>query len=431
VSSQFEGSTQGLTTVLGLQGTVDYEVGWDPVAIGDLADRHRITHDELTTSRPVDDERSLLVTLLAFVRDGAGGECFVVSSAVVEEFATRMRVRITLGGTSVRAALAMRMVGLRSLLHLVSIDDHTRRLLPPDCAYLCSATGDTLDPHLIVQYPAGTVIRFGGGAVVAPHPNRVIFANDPPARALVLDPRLGDALTTARRFLISGFNAIQEPDVLSARLQEMQELLRRLPPDALVFYEDAGFHDPALSAVVRGTLAPHLDVYSLNEDEAQAQLGRRIDLLDPDEVLAALLDLHTFVGGPTVVLHTKYFSAAAGSRANDLQRGLDGGITMASTRYVHGDGMTREDYARTAAGARHPGGMLVAQTLESTAGDVKIAAVPAFTLDSDSPTTIGLGDTFVGGFMAALANDEDEKEVSFRDRPAALEPAAGALLPGR
>ena len=69
--------------VLGLGGTVDYEIAWDAAILERLVAEHGIRAAELSTSVPIVSERSLLVTLLAFVRDGLGGERFVASSEIV------------------------------------------------------------------------------------------------------------------------------------------------------------------------------------------------------------------------------------------------------------------------------------------------------------------------------------------------------------
>ena len=141
--------------VLGLAGCVDFEVGWDADVVEQLARDYGIGIDELDAEVAVEDERSLLCSILAFVRDGAGGERFIASSDIAVAFASRLAYKITLGGTCVRAALAVARLGVPSLVHLVSIDDNVRRLLAPEIGYLCSADGDSLDPHLIVQFPAG------------------------------------------------------------------------------------------------------------------------------------------------------------------------------------------------------------------------------------------------------------------------------------
>src|SRR5438128_689155 len=107
--------------VLGLGGTVDYEIRWDSRVVEALALEYGIRAAELSVSVPIGSERDLLRTLLAFVRDGVGGERFVASSDIVEAFAARFERRITLGGTCVRAALAMDKLGIASTVHLVSI----------------------------------------------------------------------------------------------------------------------------------------------------------------------------------------------------------------------------------------------------------------------------------------------------------------------
>ncbi|OZB88606.1 MAG: hypothetical protein B7X41_07240, partial [Microbacterium sp. 14-71-5] len=92
--------------VLGLGGTVDYEVTWDDPTVQALAEAYGIAVDELDRLLPIESERDLVRTVLAFLRDGGGGERYVASSAVVERFAARFDTRITLGGTCVRAAIA-------------------------------------------------------------------------------------------------------------------------------------------------------------------------------------------------------------------------------------------------------------------------------------------------------------------------------------
>jgi ADP-dependent phosphofructokinase/glucokinase len=52
-------------------------------------------------------------------------------------------------------------------------------------------------------------------------------------------------------------------------------------------------------------------------------------------------------------------------------------------------------------GPRHPGGSVFAAGIPERLGDA-VRCIPSRLLDVAAPTTIGLGDTFVGGFLAAL-----------------------------
>ena len=83
--------------VLGLGGTVDYEIRWDAEVLSTLAREYGIRLDELTTTTPIIDERSLVVTVLAFLATGGGGERFVLSSEIVQRFAGHFDVEVTLG----------------------------------------------------------------------------------------------------------------------------------------------------------------------------------------------------------------------------------------------------------------------------------------------------------------------------------------------
>ena len=390
--------------VLGLGGTVDYVVDLDPATIQALVDAHGIGPDELHRFAPIHDERSLLTSLLAFVATGTGGERFVSSPAVVEDFAARFPTRVDLGGTCVRAALAMDRLGLPSVVHLVGMNDHVRRLLPPSVGYLCSATRDSIEPHLIVQFAAGSTVVLAGTPIRSAHPNRVILTNDLPNERLVISDDLDEALAHAPVFLMSGFNTMKDPALVAQRLDRLRTAVRRMPPAGLVLYEDGGFHDRAIGAQVRAGVVDLVDVFSLNEDEWQAHLGRPVDLLAPADVEAGLRDLQGIIPAPTLVVHTKFWSAAVGDDAQRWAPVLRGGIAMASTRFCHGDAFTAADHARVAAGRAHPAGAVFAGDLERR-GRGGVACVPALLLDVTHPHTVGLGDSFVGGMVAALVTD--------------------------
>ncbi|GEB45519.1 hypothetical protein MTE01_14640 [Microbacterium testaceum] len=389
----------GQDLVLGLGGTVDYEIRWDAAVLAALAAEHGIRLDELTTTTPIIDERALVVTVLAFLATGGGGERFVLTSDIVERFAAHFDKAVTLGGTGVRAGIALDRIGVPTVQHLVSIDDTVRRLLPASMRIVSSATRDTLDPHLIVQYPEGATVRVVDGAVTAPASNRLIFANDSPNREMAIADGLGDALEGAAAFLVSGFNTMQDADLLEARLDDLAAAMQRLPADALVYYEDAGFYRREFSAHVRRRLLERVDVYGMNEDELQEYLGRSVDLLSPDDVGAALAEAHHLIPARALIVHTKYWALAVGPSAARHAAGLESAVRTAATRYRLGDACTAADLDVTAGLGRHPGGTAVVAALRRSG---RAVGVPAYLIDTADPTTIGLGDTFVGGFLAAV-----------------------------
>ena len=92
---------------LGLGDNIDYEIVWDSQVIEGLVAQYAIQPEELLHPQPIGCERDLILSILQFLQSGKGGERFVDSSPLIEQFASRFTNKITLGGTSVRAAIAM------------------------------------------------------------------------------------------------------------------------------------------------------------------------------------------------------------------------------------------------------------------------------------------------------------------------------------
>ncbi len=391
----------GTTLVLGLGGTVDYEVQWNAAVVQALASHYGIRKVELTTTADIVDERALVVTILGFMAQGAGGERFVASSEVVKEFADRFVTEVTLGGTGVRAGIALDRLGIPSVQHLVSIDANVRRLLPASISYVSSATADTLDPHLIVQYPVGASVVLDDGTVVAPSSNRLIFANDPPNRGMAISRDLADVLVDAGVLLVSGFNTMQDESLLVKRLGQLGAAMEMLPGSALVYYEDAGFYVRRFAERIWEHLLPRIDVYGMNEDEMQEYVGREVDLLDPVDVASALTELHRLIPVPALVVHTQHWAVVLGPEAERNRPALESAVQMAATRYRLGDTFLASDFHATAEISRNARGQGLVDALENLMADT--AGVAGFNIETAAPTTIGLGDSFVGGFLAVHA----------------------------
>ena len=82
----------------------------------------------------------------------------------------------------------------------------------------------------------------------------------------------------------------------------------------------------------------------MNVDEMRAYLGRALDLLDVGGMCGAIAGLHEIIPASTLLVHTKYWSIAFGRKPKIYAAALQGGITMASTRYAFGDGFIESDY---------------------------------------------------------------------------------------
>jgi ADP-dependent phosphofructokinase/glucokinase len=391
----------GKKIVLGLSDNIDYEIRWDSGAIEKVIRDHGLSLSELDRNIDVDSPRALLASILGFAQQGCGGERFVHSPAIIEDFADKFEKKITLGGTAVRAAIAMRKLGYTSAVHLLTMNEHVERLLPSDCSRLCSNRETSFYPHLIIQFQAGTRIDANDIHINIDKPNRVIYVNDPDNALMELHPDLSLLFEDAKVFLISGFNTVRDTALLRDRLDSLLRAMERLPPEAIVFYEDAGFHQKGISDIVRHYLLKRINIYSLNEDELQGYLGRPLSLTSPDAVVSALRDIAVIIPCPLLVLHTRYWALAYGDSAADYAGALLGGIIMATTRFRFGDDFTAGDYAGTGALPPEEQGAAFASEIHALLGD-RVSCVPSFQVFEKNVTTVGLGDTFVGGFLPAL-----------------------------
>ncbi len=388
--------------VLGLGGCIDYELSLSAATLGELIDEYGIDRSELTGPGPISSERDLLISVLRYLATGGGGEHFVASTAIIDAFSSRFTTKVAVGGTSVRAGIVMSRLGVPSTLHLVSVNDHVRALLPPDSTFISSGGHDTLYPHLIVQYGRNLRVRARDVDIRTPFPNRIIYVNDPANENLVVSDHLGELLRSADVFLISGLNAVRDPDVLDRRLLALRRHMGRLPAGAVVYFEDAAYHEPSFSRRVITALEGLVDIHGLNEDEMRAHVGHPVDLLSVSEVEHALADLRTVIRAPVIVVHTQFWSLAVGDGAETYGPLLDAGMSVATARYAYGDACADEQYAEIAARPDRTDAALFATELQARMGGV-VCCRPGREVDVFQPTTVGLGDAFVGGFLAAVA----------------------------
>lgn len=406
---------------LGFGNNIDYEIVWNSAVIEHLITMYGVRAEELDSERFIRSERDLLVSILGFLRSGHGGERTVAASALLETFAARFEKKVTLGGTSVRAATAMAKLGYTSALHLVTINDEVRRLLPQNSPYVCSGSHDSLFPHVIVQFVKGTRVKVGDIDVTARCDNRLIYHKDDDNIAMKLSPTFADLVTDAKLVLVSGFNAMQDEKLVADRLDVLTQIMEVLPNGAVVFYEDAGYYEPNFRQPIFRALTAHDHIVSLNEDELQEHLGQQLNFLHPTQIAEALRDLKKLIPAPTLVVHTMYWALAYGVGAASFAHALKGGVTMATTRFCYGDEFTLEHYKSVEDLLPQEESTVFAQALETLLG-FEVCCVPVAQVDPPNPITIGLGDAFVGGFLASMSDAVREGGSSVVSAGSSLEP---------
>lgn len=385
---------------LGFTNTLDYEMDWDPLYLQSMCNQAHVCLNDVHEYVSIATMQHLLGSFLYHFQNGTGLGTYVQNDALISELLTGGKSRITLGGTAVRAAQVLDTLHHPTLLHLVSKNPETLRLLPRKAEWVCSRSTVSRFPHLIIQFPENAELCVEGQILKSPASNRVIYTKDEDNAQLLISPAFFEQAIACRMIVLSSFDIIQDRTILIDRLQTVQTGLQKLGKHGMVFYEDAHFSHPDFPPLIWNALLPFISVYSMNEDEFMYYLGKKIDLLSPCEVADGLKTLGQIITVPCLVVHTKYWAIAYGTVAERYRQALATGVSVAGLRYSKGDFWNRSDLAAMSAVPVQPNSLRFMQELARVLPKNAVC-IPAYHLEPSTATTIGLGDSFVGGFASA------------------------------
>lgn len=401
--------------VLGLSGCVDFELQWDHHAFQRLVSRMRIQTDDLVRPPSITTLRDLVVSICTYMREDSGGEEYVPSKLALAKFAEEFQYRQTLGGTPVRAGIALARMGIPTTVHVVSYNNDFAELSPSDMTYIYHETGENSDPHIIIQYPSNELIAVEDGEFTTRRSNRLIYVNDLPNSRMDISKKLKDYVSTSDVFLYSGINGVRDELAFRQRARQLREIAQSASENSLCVYEEAGFHVDGFQEIINAELCGQIDVRSMNEDEAQRYLGRKVDLSDVGSVVAMFAELGQMFPHEIVVIHTQFWAGAVGKsprkRAEHMLEPLQRGVALASARLVWGDDLSKEKYQEI----KKTPLISSAQALCAKLAHYGISAVPSIDVVTEKPTTIGLGDTFCGGMVWGLADNAQDNCLMNRD----------------
>jgi len=392
------------TVALGLGDNIDYEILLTADAFQKIVSPLNISEDDIYDRESITTLKDIVSSILYFLKTGKGGEKQIKDISVINSFTSEFPYKTTIGGTAPRAAIVMAKLGCKSFLHLVTVNDVVRKLLPTNADFVCSNSTDSLYPHLIIQFPKDLVVRFHNSVVRSKRANRIIFTNDADNALMLINPVFFEKNRTADILLLSGLNAIQDINLLKARLTFITECLDKYCKNIKIYYEDACFYNPKFPCEVWKSLLPYISIYSLNEDEMQNYIGAEVDLLNPSAILNSLQLLQQKIHVPTLIVHTRYWALAYGTDIENYKTALDAGIIMATTRLRCGDDFSAEDYYSTAKMPREQISEIFCSKIRALSN--KVYCIASIAVNQKDVTTIGLGDAFVGGFLAKAASGE-------------------------
>lgn len=389
---------------LGFTNTVDYEIDWSSISFNSLISELDIHRSDIKQNKDACSMKELLSTMLFYMEKNEGCGMFIGSVEPLYEIIKRSSYSISLGGTAVRAALILSEQGYACDLAISANNKETRELLPENCRTWCASESDYDSPHVVIQYPAGFKVEGPEFSFTTTRPNRLIFTADISNSNLKISDKFWSCIKESPILVLSSLELIENTTLLKNILEEITDFLKTYK--GIIFYEDAFFKISKHAEIVNSALSNYDHIHSMNEDEFSSYLGEKAKLSDPDFMHNALSKVQNRIQSSLLLLHTAQYALLYGKDCNEYYEALQKGILFASARFAYGDNLTPQKLETILKCETNNNIQLFTKQIMSNADCV---CIPSYDINTESPTTIGLGDTFVGGFLVGLLDSKKRR----------------------
>ncbi|MFC2282962.1 MAG: ADP-dependent glucokinase/phosphofructokinase, partial [Lachnoanaerobaculum saburreum] len=256
---------------MGFHTCVDYELLWNTSIVEEQIKRFDIHDKELKLDIDILSERDIWIVSLAHLKEGIGCEVIPKTEMQSKEFAKHFEYKITLGGTSTRAAIAISRLGYPSLIQTSCYNEYVRKLLP-NCVRAIPGVKDKeiVYPHIVLQCAGGVRVKANDIDFTTPRENRILISYDEDSLNLaVLEDEFGNEIRGCEAFLLGSFTEILDFEILKDRIKKTYNILSYLSDKAVVVMEDGCYTKEEFRKYIHNSLSDRIDILSMNEDELQ------------------------------------------------------------------------------------------------------------------------------------------------------------------
>lgn len=417
--------SSGLKVVMGYTSDLDVIIEWDGQAFKDIISAYLKQAPGLREGDTIDSMESFARILSYYMINGLGGEIDITDIEVCRYLESRFKTAPVLGGTCAQGAAALNAIGFPVVVHITDRSKEVCALMDGpgmeavtdrgSVPIMQSATNEPPVRHMILQYPKGEKLSVNGAVYETPVSNRLIMDYDTIHKILPIDKCFLDYCeANAGKMLVysvSGFNGIIDRGIMEKKIDEIAAHYKRVKehnPGCVIFLEGACYLNAELKNLVFEKLARVIDIYSMNEEELVEHTAKHGVYTDKQDLSSILEGLTFMIGRYPVrgmVLHTKDYSMYFGGSfcGADFEKGLTIGNLMSATRARTGKYGTFDDCSETLSLPLSPSGIAFAQQLKRIRTERNVYIVPSRYMEHPK-YTIGLGDTFMAGFMTSFVN---------------------------
>lgn len=360
----------------------------------------------------------LLETISYYCVHGIGGEVDIENVELINQV---FSYQTAIGGTGVQAAMALANIGCSSIVHLtddseevcnilqnpyVYTVDHQKRLVHTDEV----SSIQEQEVHFIIQFKKGDRIKLGNWKKIIPCSNRLILTKVTVNEEVPFHENYFWWIERNAKFVhsnvLSSFNCIQNRIVLEQRLNQVEKHIKRYReqnPEGIVYFEDAHYHSEDIKKMCMDIVYSSVDIVSMNEEElyyTSKMYGVDVDLNDVFSCICAMeMIRNKFAIKKGVVVHTKDYSMYVGSKMNaNIENGLIYGNMVATAKAqagTYGSLKSMEEVLKLDLSQK---GIECYEKIQKSEYRERAILVPSKYIDKPR-YTIGLGDSFVGGFQ--------------------------------
>ena len=359
----------------------------------------------------------------SYIAKGLGGNFDILSKNLCSFLNREFKSEFSLGGTCAQAAAALGSLGIPSHIHLTDKSGEVCKLL--DYPGITSNVGDKRVAireikseelpiyHYILQFSKDDELYLGEEVIKIPCSNRLILFFDKVQKSVPIQidymRYVEKHATSFSSYLISGFDAIVDIDLMKDKAMTLGEHLKRVKsknPNIILYYENAFYMNQEVNAVCLEYWGSQVDIVGLNEEELQMQIKTNEKHLSMDcleNILYALKSFRKHYKVKGVVLHSKDYALYYGEKLKniDIELGLTVGNLMSSTRARTGKYGDVKECELSLSLQLSSKGLELYKEIEHIDLEDSLVFVPTKYMEHPK-YTIGLGDTFTAGVMTSF-----------------------------
>ena len=414
--------------VFGYTSNLDVLIEWDVNKFNALIEEFLKQDFSLNENDVIDSMESLVRIAGYFMIQGVGGEINITNAKICEFLEKYFKISYVLGGTCAQSAAAISTAGFPSLVHITDRSKEVCELMEGmgiqgvsdgETVELPKLVEDTAPiRHMILQFSKGDIIKANGKEFKIPESNRLIIDFDNIHNLVPIEKEfLKYCEENAKRIIaysISGFNAIIDRKVILDKVKEIKNHLSKIKTQndkCIIYLESACYLNDTVKEIFFKEVTEYIDILGMNEEELvelTGQFGVTTIKENFESILEGLDCILNHYSARNIVLHTKDYAISYGEDMNELnlERALTVGNILAGTRARIGKYGNLAECEATLKKPLSKIGLSFSEQLKTIETKRNVVMVPSRYLEKPI-CTIGLGDTFVAGFLASIGGGDN------------------------